>query len=109
MSGTLKRIERNRVMKPNMKPTKKNGEDMTAGAPEVTLRTGESQTLSKSKVPKNYRRLKWDEVVRAGDVVANEQGGFEPWEGLNGFRADAFVNIIYRATKNQPGATTKLK
>jgi hypothetical protein len=35
-------------------------------------------------------------MVRAGDFVADNQSGFEPWEGPAGFLADAFVKPIYR-------------
>ncbi len=42
------------------------------------------------------RPLKWNEMVRRGDFVADGLQGFEPWEGPSGFRADAFVKTIYR-------------
>jgi hypothetical protein len=42
------------------------------------------------------RRLKFDERVVSGDYIANENGGFELWEGPGGFRADAFLKPIYR-------------
>jgi hypothetical protein len=47
-------------------------------------------------VPKRSRRLKGNELVTRGDFVANEQRGFEPWEGPTGFRADAFMKPVYR-------------
>jgi hypothetical protein len=46
-----------------------------------------------------FRRLKWNELVQAGDFVAVLQRGFELWEGPTGFRADAFVKPIYRRDK----------
>jgi hypothetical protein len=49
-----------------------------------------------SIIPKDLRRLKWHELVRRGDFVADGKQGFEPWVGPGGFRADAFVKQIYR-------------
>ena len=48
---------------------------------------------------KQFRRLKADELVSHGDFVVNETRRFEPWVGLNGFRADSFVKPIYRKLK----------
>ena len=48
---------------------------------------------------KNFRRLKWDELVVSGDFVVNENRVFELWEGPSGFRADAFLRPIYRQKK----------
>jgi hypothetical protein len=42
------------------------------------------------------RPLKLNELVRRGDYVGNGHHGFEPWDGPGGFRADAFVQKIYR-------------
>ena len=42
------------------------------------------------------RPLKLNELVRRGDYVGNGHHGFEPWDGPGGFRADAFLKIIYR-------------
>jgi len=53
---------------------------------------------AKASIP-NFRRLKFNELVRAGDFVADGHRGFERWEGLSGFRADAFVKAIFRRTK----------
>ncbi|MDD5141676.1 MAG: hypothetical protein PHY43_15615 [Verrucomicrobiales bacterium] len=46
--------------------------------------------------PKRLRRLKWNELVRAGDFVEDGRKGFEPLDGPTGFRADAFIKVIYR-------------
>jgi hypothetical protein len=46
--------------------------------------------------PTGLRRLRFNELVRTGDLVLNAQLEFEPWEGPNGFRADSFVRAIYR-------------
>ena len=54
------------------------------------------ETSAKTDIPKGLRRLRWNEVVSAGDFVKDEHRGLEPWEGPNGFRADAFVKPIYR-------------
>jgi hypothetical protein len=53
-------------------------------------------------VPKRLRRLKWNELVRQGDFVEDNQHGFEPWEGPSGFRADMFIKTIYRKLARQP-------
>lgn len=47
-------------------------------------------------VPQRLRRLKWNELVRQGDFVKNGRQGFELWAGPAGFRADAFIKVIYR-------------
>ena len=57
---------------------------------------GPAGALSKPAAQPRFRRLKWNELVRAGDFVAVPPRGFEPWEGPTGFRADAFVRSIYR-------------
>jgi len=56
-------------------------------------------------VPKRFRRLKRNELVTRGDFVADEQRGFEPWEGPSGFRADAFVKSVYRRHRSRSRAT----
>lgn len=53
------------------------------------------------------RRLKWNERVCEGDYVGDEHGGFEPWDGPHGFRADAFVKQIYRQLKPGPAKAGK--
>lgn len=45
---------------------------------------------------RHFRRLKSNELVSQGDFVGDAQRGFELWEGPGGFRADAFVQPIYR-------------
>jgi hypothetical protein len=58
-------------------------------------------------VPKQLRRLKWNELVRRGDFVEDDRHGFEPWEGPGGFRADAFIKTIYRKLARQPAIGRK--
>jgi hypothetical protein len=65
-------------------------------AAKPTQRTGEPEAFPGAGVPEHFRRLKWNEVVRHGDFVADERLGLEPWEGPGGFRADTFVKTIYR-------------
>src|SRR5208283_4430339 len=48
-------------------------------------------------VLESLRLLKWNELVRRGDFVKDGRGGFEPWVGPSGFRADAFLKQVYRA------------
>jgi hypothetical protein len=50
----------------------------------------------------HFRRLKRHEIVSPGDFVADQQNGFEPWNGPGGFRADAFLKPIYRRETNLP-------
>jgi hypothetical protein len=59
-------------------------------------------------VPKDFRRLQGNELVSAGDFVADERLGLELWEGPNGFRADSFVKAIYRREKSQPNVFKKI-
>jgi hypothetical protein len=61
-------------------------------------------SLERVAVPKRLRRLKRNELVTRGDFVADEQRGFEPWEGPSGFRADSFVKPIYRRVARDPTA-----
>jgi hypothetical protein len=58
-------------------------------------------------VPKRLQRLKWNELVRAGDFVEDSRHGYEPWEGPGGFRADAFIKTIYRKLVRQPAIRRK--
>lgn len=67
------------------------------------------EVSAKADAPKGFRRLKWNELVRLGDFVVDEQGGFELWEGPGGFRADSFVKPIYRRHESRLLATKKLK
>ena len=55
-------------------------------------------------LPAGFRRLKWNEVVNAGDFVVNAKQEMELWEGLHGFFADTYVNPVYRATDGVPAA-----
>ena len=48
------------------------------------------------------RPLKRDEVVRRGDFVKIGEQKLEPWVGPGGFRADSFVNPIYRLQTHRP-------
>jgi hypothetical protein len=55
---------------------------------------------TKAGVSNRFRLLNFNELVRIGDFVKDGHRGFERWEGLSGFRADAFVKPIYRQTKS---------
>lgn len=70
---------------------------------------GKPEPSAKAGLPKRFRRLKSNELVSLGDFVADEQRGFEPWEGPRGFRADAFVQPIYRQDESRSTAIKKLK
>jgi hypothetical protein len=65
------------------------------------------QTATEAGVPKNFRRLKPDELVIVGDFVGDGGRGLELWEGPNGFRADSFIKEIYRNVANDSSATKK--
>lgn len=45
-----------------------------------------------------FRRLQGDETVSRGDFVVDPRDRLVPWEGPSGFRADAFVNPVYRVS-----------
>jgi hypothetical protein len=54
--------------------------------------------------PEKLRPLKWNERVESGDFVEDGRGGFEPWDGPRGFRADSFIKQIYRRLDAARGA-----
>jgi len=66
-----------------------------------------AETTTLAEVLNHFRRLRLDELVARGDWVVDEQRGFEPWEGPGGFRADAFMNPIYRKKGKPPGIAKK--
>jgi hypothetical protein len=59
-----------------------------------------TESAAEPGIPKRFRRLKWHELVSAGDFVADDREGFQLWDGPSGFRADAFVRPIFRAMKS---------
>jgi len=67
----------------------------------------ESDPAPVAIAPQSLRLLKWNELVRRGDFVADGRQGFEPWEGPSGFRADAFVKPIYRRLGRPPAGAKK--
>jgi hypothetical protein len=67
----------------------------------------ENSSPAASAVPERLRPLKWHELVRRGDFVADGQQGFQLWEGPGGFRADAFVKQIYRRLKHRSATAGK--
>jgi hypothetical protein len=82
-----------------MESSRKNCKVIVSPAINNTQQVKEAEASAKTGGPKRFRRLKWNELVNPGDLVVDERRGFEPWEGPSGFRADAFVKPIYRATK----------
>ena len=62
---------------------------------------------SPAGVPLNLRRLEWNELVRPGDFEEDGAQGFRPWDGPPGFRADAFVETVYRRPARPPAGTGK--
>jgi hypothetical protein len=67
------------------------------------------QPTAEAGVPKNFRRLKPDELVIVGDFVGDGGRGLELWEGPNGFRADSFIKAIYRNVAKDSIATKKTR
>ena len=74
-----------------------------SSAPTLGIR---SEASIKFVAPENFRALKWNEVVRRGDFIAADPGGYEPWQGPIGFRADAYVKTIYRK-QTRPSAKAR--
>jgi hypothetical protein len=68
-------------------PPKPPAPRRNAKSPRASANSGGSES---------FRRLKPDEMVRTGDFVADQNGGFEAWDGPGGFLADAFLKPIYR-------------
>jgi hypothetical protein len=66
-----------------------------------------SEAIAPTVTIAHLRPLKWDELVRLGDFVADGHQGFQPWDGPRGFRADAFVKQIYRRLKRRPAGAGK--
>jgi hypothetical protein len=74
--------------------------------PAVTPRAnGSSTAVPTDDAAGCLRRLKSSELVSHGDFVGNALQGFELWEGPNGFRADAFVQPIYRRSAGRFGSS----
>ena len=66
--------------------------------PQPTTLTGNSM---------RFRRLEPHELVKVGDYIASDRKELELWEGLKGFRADAFLKQIYRQDKSRSTASKK--
>ena len=88
-----------------MKPIKKQFEDGVSCATKITQRVDRPEVSAKAGVAEHFRRLKWNELVCRGDFVADEYQRLQPWEGPNGFRADAFVRPIYLRDGGTSAAT----
>lgn len=99
----------NDCMKPNLGFNGRNrGRELNCAA-KPTQRTGKPEAPNRDGIPDRFRRLKWNELVRHGDFVANGDRSFEPWEGPNGFRADAYVKPIYRRWECRPNGDKKAR
>jgi hypothetical protein len=96
-------------MKPNFVLTGKNHGRVVNGVAKPAHRTGKPEAPGNTGVLERFRRLKWDELVRHGDFVANEGRKLELWEGPNGFRADAYVKPIYRRQERRLAGARKVK
>ena len=107
--GTGNEANVNHVMKQNLETTKHDCGDLPGGGTETAQRVGKPGAFEEAGVSKQFRRLKWNEVVRRGDFVADEHQGFEPWEGPGGFQADSFLKPIYRRAESRSTSTQKLK
>ena len=96
-------------MKPNLGLNGKNRGRVVNGATKPTPQTGELEAPAGNFGLERFRRLKWNELVCHGDYVANEGRNLEPWEGPNGFRADAYVKPIYRRQQRRPTGAKQLQ
>jgi hypothetical protein len=94
-------------MKPNLRLIERNRGRVVIGATKPTHQPGDPSAPARNGVLERFRRLKWDELVRHGDFVANEGRKLELWEGPNGFRADACVKPIYRRQEHRPTGAKK--
>jgi len=83
-------------MKPNLGFNGRNRGRVLRGTAKLPQQPDEPELPSGNGVLDRFRRLKWNELVRQGDFVANAGRKLEPWEGLNGFRADSYLKPIYR-------------
>jgi len=92
-----------------MEPVGKQHDGMAVLVNKTKQEADKPGTSTAAGVPKQFRRLRWNELVSQGDFVIDPQGRFEPWEGLNGFQAGAFVKPIYRRDKNRVPLTKELK
>jgi hypothetical protein len=52
---------------------------------------------SNVNTPRSFRQLNGSELVRRGDFVMDDVQVLQPWDGPNGFRADAYVKPVYRS------------
>ena len=112
LGGTSNESKENDSVKLNIYLTERNRRRVVNCAIKPTRRTGESEALARVSVPERFRRLKRNELVCPGDFVADGHEGLEPWEGPGGFRADAFVKLIYRRKETErvrPTTTPKSK
>jgi hypothetical protein len=89
-------------MKPNLHLTEKNRGRVVNSASKPTYQTCEVEAPTTTNGLERFRLLKRNELVRQGDFVSNEDRSLEPWEGPNGFRADAYVKPIYRRQERRP-------
>ena len=96
-------------MKLNIEPPGRNRQRVMTCATRPTKRTGKPEAPAEAGDPELFRRLKWDELVRHGDFVADRHKGLERWEGPGGFRADAFVKPIYRRQERRPTGAKKVQ
>jgi len=73
----------------------------------ANLPHSEPDVAASDGVAKQFRRLKSNELVSRGDFVADPNIGFRPWEGPTGFRADSFIEQIYRKQNRRPAKSRK--
>lgn len=94
-----------------MESTKEMREELELGscAIETAPPAGKPDAIPDAEVSKRLRPLQANELVRRGDFVADGHRGFELWEGLTGFRADAFVKPVYRKDESRLSGTSECK
>jgi len=99
----------NDSMKPNLGFNGRNRGCLLQGTAKLAQQPDESEVPSRNGVLDRFRRLKWNELVRQGDFVANGGRKLELWEGLNGFRADSYLKPIYRKWGCRPNGDKKTR
>jgi hypothetical protein len=80
----------------------KNGRPVTCSPIPSTPGAVPAGLLPSTVIPKDFRRLKWNEVVSRGDFVVDDSRALTIWEGPAGFRAGSFIKLIYRRIKGRP-------
>jgi hypothetical protein len=88
-------------MKSNPKPIQKNGDAATRGPLQSVPLSISTMIIAPAVGSKEFRRLKWHELVSRGDCLMDESRVFAEWDGPFGFRASSFIKPVYREIKGR--------